>query len=172
MHSQSTYEELFSCSSRCAVCSSAERQLAWGLVDGFFHCFLKDRELLTCSLPETRDSERPQQSHSRGHCPRPDTWLQGLPSRGPFHTVAPGRTDERKAVSAKGSGLTSYSTEDSSRGREGACSLRGRRVDTQPRVIPCLPLCSPGRRPCCSQRACRPERVRGRAPEPLGFCAM
>lgn len=82
-----------------------------GAGDGFFHCFQKTENHSHAYFRRHETVSRPQQSHSRGHCPRPDTWLQGLPLRGPFHTVAPGRTDEREGGQCEGSGLTSYSTE-------------------------------------------------------------
>lgn len=59
---------------------------------------------------------RPQQSHCKGHCPRPDTRLQGLPLRGHFHTVAPGRADEREGGQCEESSLTSYPTKRAGRG--------------------------------------------------------
>lgn len=140
-----------------------------GAGDGFFHCFQKTENYPHAHFRRHETVSRPQQSHSRGHCPRPDTWLQGLPLRGPFHTVAPGRTDEREGGQCEGSNLTSYSTEDSSQGREGACSLRGRRVDTQPRVIP-VPHFAPREGVLAVLK--EPAGQRESEAEPLGFCAM
>lgn len=102
MHSQSTYKELLSCSSWCAVCSSAERQLVWGLVMGFSIVFKRQRttHMLTSgdtrqwAVPSNHTAEvivRDPTRGSRGsHCEAPSTlWLRAGQMKG-------------RAVSAKG----------------------------------------------------------------------
>ena len=92
-------------------CVLISRKIAGlGAGDGFFHCFQKTENYPHAHFRRHETVSCPQQSPSKGHCPRPDTWLQGLPLRGHFHTVAPGRTDEREGSQCEGSSLTSYST--------------------------------------------------------------
>lgn len=171
MHSQSTYEELFSCSSRCAVCSSAERQLVWGLVMGFSIVFKRQRttHMLTSgdtrqwAVPSNHTAEVTVRDPTRGsrdsHCEAPSTlWLRAGQMKG-------------KVVSAKGA-ASLPTPQRQLAGQGGGLLTQGPASGHPAQGHPRSPLCSPGRRPCCSQRACRPERVRGRAPEPLGFCAM
>ena len=161
MYSQSTYKELLSCSS--GVLSAHQQKDSWfGGWWWVFHCFQKTENYPHAHFWRHETVSRPQQSHCKGHCPRPDTRLQGLPLRGQFHTVAPGRADEREGGQYEGSSLTSYPTETGSWTPSPGSS-------PFPTLLP--GIFSPGRRPSCSQRACWLERARGWAPGPPGFCA-
>ena len=116
MYSQSTYKELLSCSS--GVLSAHQQKDSWfGGWWWVFHCFQKTENYPHAHFRRHETVSRPQQSHCKGHCPRPDTRPQGLPTRGHFHTVAPGRADEREGGQCEGSSsLTSYPTKRAGRG--------------------------------------------------------
>lgn len=100
MHSQSTMRNCSPALPRCCLLIS-RKTAGLGLVMGFSIVF-KDREPLTCLLPETRDSEPSPAITQQRSLSETNTRLQGLPLRGPFHTVAPGRTDEREGGCVKG----------------------------------------------------------------------
>lgn len=172
MHSQSTYRELLSCSSWCAVCSSAERQLVWGLVMGFSIVFKRQRTTHMLTSGDTRQWAVPSNHTakvtvwdptrgSRGsHCEATSTlWLRAGQMKG-------------KAVSAKGAASPPTPQRGQLAGQGGGLLTQGPVTGHPAQGHPHSPLCSPGRRPSCSQRACWLQRVRGWAPVPLGFGAM
>lgn len=124
MHSQSTCKKLLFCSSWFAVCSSAGRQLVWGLVMGFSIVFKRQRTTHTLTSRDTAAISH-RKSHSKGHRQRSDTWLPGLPLHRHYQAVAQplGRWlsegQWREHCQSEGSSLTAYFTKGNDRVRGG-----------------------------------------------------
>lgn len=163
MHSQSTYKELLSCSP--GVLSAHQRKDSWfGGWWWVFPLFSKDRELPTCSLPETRDSEPSPAITQQRSLSETRHVAPGAPTARPLPHCGSGQDRWKGGRSVRREQPHFLLHRGQLAGQGGGLLTQGPASGHPAQGHPRSPLCSSGRRPCCSQRACRPERVRGRAP--------